>query len=404
VVTTFTPPGSFPHRTTGARLTQGLRLQFGPAGGLAWGGIPLLLVRPPVLLVHGLMGNEKAFLNEYVHEFVDSFAVYFADYGSENVSGFDRIYSALPREINRVLRGYRDGNHQWPGRRESAGLHLPELRGRHIAATKVDIIAHSMGGLATRWYITEALEGTPLTPRFITYPASSGLGTINGTGFRRLVGTRPPEYRFRRLTNFMRGDIRKIVTQGSPQLGSPLGNYVIHDLLHDDYANVNGQAAVIFDVIAHIGEQAPENSLYGEFGHAIYDLSQGSSANALLQYTPPEPVPVHAIASVTLPQDPDWLVLIGSFFEEYCPNFSAATSDTIVPLRSALYGAVNHTMVFGLTHGELNKLPPVAEKISDELLFDFPGNTDEINSFDAAFPVGGDANWPLECDPAPGGE
>jgi len=96
-------------------------------------------------------------------------------------------------------------------------------------------VGHSMGGLALRWYVTDGLMQRSAEPRYIRYPMSAEVtpDTVPSSGFPALQTDRAPEHRFRRPENFMRGDIRKIVTTGSPQLGSPLANYVTHEVCKD---------------------------------------------------------------------------------------------------------------------------------------------------------------------------
>ncbi|MFQ5667670.1 MAG: Ig-like domain-containing protein, partial [Candidatus Binatia bacterium] len=151
-VATFTPPGSFPFKSVpnGAGLTQKLTLTIGPAGSaVPWATRPLLLVRPPVLFVHGLTGSRQAFGKRFVKTFLRNFIAVFADYATESVSGFDRIFKAVPREIEVELARLRSGVHPVDPavpRRVEVGSPA-ELRKKKIAATRVDVVAHSMGGL-----------------------------------------------------------------------------------------------------------------------------------------------------------------------------------------------------------------------------------------------------------------
>jgi pimeloyl-ACP methyl ester carboxylesterase len=438
-VVTYTPPGSFPFRVDGnAGLTEDLKLTVSASGSSeSWADPHLLLVRPPVVFVHGLTGNRDAFGDAFVDLFRENFISAFADYGSRSVSGFDTIFGAVPRLVATELGRWRRGDHATENRYGEVGSGLAGLQRKpqRIAATKVDIIAHSMGGWATRWYVTQDLEQLPDEPRSIQYPASSGLNRIAGRGFPAVSTARLPDERYRRPDNFLRGDIRKLVTTASPQLGSPIANYVTHEIVDDSrslYANPVLQLA-----IRHVGwirDYIPEGAeAASDFGTAVYDLAEGSSAGELAWAHPSAPVPVHAMASVKgagatglladLPARLQRVVeikrailrgLIGSNPEvdpctidptlceavpdlsKYCPQFGPDNSDLVVPLASALYGNPHSTGVEGLDHIEVNSTEnEIATKISTTMLYDQPdGSQSRINNFNLGFPING---WPLNC-------
>jgi len=79
---------------------------------------------------------------------------------------------------------------------------------------------------------------------------------------------------------------------------------------------------------------------------------------------------------------------------DYCPGFADATSDGIVPLESALYGAPKRTIVEGVWHLQLNRSAEVAHRIAAELLYDRPGVAN-ADLFNRGFPSG--QPWPFEC-------
>ena len=435
VVATLTPPDAFPFEVTadGAGLSELLHLTIVPSQEpTPWATQDLLLVRPPVVLVHGLTGNRYAFKDAFAKLFWKRFIVAFADYTGDSVSGFDRIFSAVPREIEAELRRMREGLHSDTTRTGEEGTLVPGLRKKKIAATAVDVVAHSMGGLAVRWFVTEDLAQRPRQPRFIHHPASRALPNpgINGIGWPPIETGRLEAQRFRREANFMRGNIRKIVTTGSPQLGSPLGNVFTHDVCHDDRSCYTGLTLVkLISILGSLTGNVPSEAKNApDFGTAIYDLAQGSVANKLIQDVPSAPVPLHAIAGIkpdatttfdlldryavkflvdpTLLLAPDRQALQEQLDmtpdpTSYCPSFGPSTSDLVVPVESALYGTTHNAVVPGVNHLEINSTPPVAQMIAGDLLVDTDTSTGGVNDFENGFPAG--QPWPLECPPGGGG-
>jgi hypothetical protein len=79
---------------------------------------------------------------------------------------------------------------------------------------------------------------------------------------------------------------------------------------------------------------------------------------------------------------------------KYCPNFDPMTSDLVVPVASARYGNTMQTTIDGFWHLEANKVPDIATRISQGLLYDAPENT-FVNAFNAGFPSG--QPFPLNC-------
>lgn len=92
--------------------------------------------RAPVLMVHGLWGDSQSFqtLNNqllaserYLPEFLK-----IANYKSTNDERFERNQNVVPDEVNSILN---------------------TLLSKRVSCGKVDIVAHSMGGLVTRYYL-----------------------------------------------------------------------------------------------------------------------------------------------------------------------------------------------------------------------------------------------------------
>ncbi len=142
----------------------------------AWSAFKL--VRPPLVLVHGLWSNEKAWDKFPLYkngETRERYSIYRAGYEETSASHFARNAAVVPDTIHEAIKRLRDK--------------APEL-----AVTQADVGAHSMGGVLSR--------------RFIS----------NGT-------SRIPKYKYKE--NFFSGDIHKLVTLDTPHLGSPLAGFLI---------------------------------------------------------------------------------------------------------------------------------------------------------------------------------
>jgi len=145
---------------------------------------PLSLERPPVVLVHGLWSGPNAWTETGFTNFLGrerGFHVRLANYQCvppndwSCASSFD---PGIPIPANKPVSAVRNVIERVRS----------ILRKGEIAVTQVDIVGHSMGGLAARAYIKR------------------------------------PDYKKR--TNFMRGDIHKLITIGTPHLGSEFATFM----------------------------------------------------------------------------------------------------------------------------------------------------------------------------------
>jgi len=154
-------------------------------GGTACAGDELLLVRPPVLLVHGLWGsgntwewrtlptgNGARFLidGRQLPEYV-----YLHDYRLSNAAHLIQNVRPLRRAIDSTLRTFRG---------------LDAATDASVACTQVDLVAHSMGGVISRLYAADV------------------------------------DRNYYRSDNFLAGDIHKLLTLGTPHHGSPWADVV----------------------------------------------------------------------------------------------------------------------------------------------------------------------------------
>lgn len=157
----------------------------------------LILHKPPLVLVHGLFGNQSGwngFRNRITAaQFVADITT--ADYGTQNTAGFDSIYAAVPQAIRTAV-----------GQRRADG----------IAATRVDVVAHSMGTDATRWYMTPSANLSANTDR--------SNNSVEPLLFKTpaIIAGRAAQDEFKRANNFGIGDIRRFVTLGGVHTGTSI--------------------------------------------------------------------------------------------------------------------------------------------------------------------------------------
>jgi pimeloyl-ACP methyl ester carboxylesterase len=161
----------------------------------------LNVIRPPVVLMHGLWSSPSAWdasfdRNDAAHTTVRG------DYKSTNASHFSVNVGAVKKAIDNALK---------------------QFRANMNAATQVDVVGHSMGGILTRLYANSAQNI--------------------------------------RVDNFNLGDIHRIVTLDTPHWGSTLANLLVS--LHTVKP---GLVNTIGDVIGSVKDGA------------VCDLSENSPA------------------------------------------------------------------------------------------------------------------------------
>jgi len=172
---------------------------------------PFILRRPPIVLAHGLWGSPDSFHPDPTespwHDLPGvgfETRLYRVDYEASNQDGYDQNLSKVVDTVETALWDYR------LARDDFAAGHDP-LRGFHgvrYAATRVDVVAHSMGGTITRLWISDANNGLnePRADR-PSFPISIDRSGLNN-------------YRFG--ADYSAGSIRRFVSIGSPFDGSSL--------------------------------------------------------------------------------------------------------------------------------------------------------------------------------------
>ena len=173
----YTPPESF-NQHMGSNRTINVNVSDPNNPASTHLEIPIQIYRPPVVLVHGIWKNSD---NTWVAtEFAKSLACHgfnyaFADYEEHNSETFD--------PCDKVF-----GNYGIESIRNTVHKILEEYHYFSIAASEVDIIAHSMGGLMARGFVQQ------------------------------------PDYKGKE--NYMKGSIHRLITIGTPHFGGPLSKFL----------------------------------------------------------------------------------------------------------------------------------------------------------------------------------
>ena len=138
--------------------------------------VPVEIVRPPVVLVHGLWGDPAGwnFFNissaiSFVNPPDPRFQIYRANYSQTNAAGFAVNAPIVLSEVRNFVRVFKNA--------------------MDVAAVQADIVAHSMGGNIARQFVIE------------------------------------PD--FRTQQNYQKGDIHRLITIDTPHLGSQLANNLL---------------------------------------------------------------------------------------------------------------------------------------------------------------------------------
>ncbi|MGC2110837.1 MAG: hypothetical protein WA655_15055 [Candidatus Korobacteraceae bacterium] len=127
----------------------------------------LTVVRPPLLLIHGLWGSPSSWPSLWDRS-GQSYVTQRADYSSTNAANYSTNYPKVQNFTATTLQAELD---------------------KGYAATQVDVTAHSMGGLLTRLY-----SGSP---------------------------------QFKRPDNFNMGDVHRLVTLDTPHFGASTANLLV---------------------------------------------------------------------------------------------------------------------------------------------------------------------------------
>ena len=196
VAAVYTPPDSFNNQDTGSNITINVNIsdQNNPDAGTLY-ELPIKLYRPPVVLVHGLwMNSDNTWVENnftkinFTNKLTENGFYYaFADYEEHNSETFDPCDNVF-------------GNYGINSIRTTIHDILGQYHYFSIAASQVDIVAHSMGGLMARGFVQQ------------------------------------PDYKGKE--NYMKGSIRRLITIGTPHFGGPLSKFLYEH--RDDWYCTDG--------------------------------------------------------------------------------------------------------------------------------------------------------------------
>jgi hypothetical protein len=252
----------------------------------------LKVVRPPVALVHGIWDKGTSWDKFPLPSSVacnasSNFYVCRINYHNENDKHFVEIAPIVGKRLRAIRDQYR--------------------KERHVAAIQVNVIAHSMGGNVIR-----------------TIPVC-GIGDE----------FRDCSFPYNRADNFFQGDVNKLITIGTPHLGTPMAN-ILFEKQEQNCSSFGFPLGNIRDLF--------QNNLKKPIGGAVKDLRQDSATiNALNIHDPP--FPIHYVVGVASQEDESvannqLLDLVNSWCGDVFPKggirevFAQDESDVIVPALS----------------------------------------------------------------------
>jgi hypothetical protein len=233
----YTPPDQFGSTTTAT--SRSVTLNVTPvAGSTTPVAATVALHRVPVVLVHGILSSDKAWKEDgWIPKLRGlGYRATTINYGSSDLTSFSDVESKSVRTV-----------------RSAIGNVLKDLNASGVAASRVDAIGHSMGGLLIRQ-----------------------LGMH-------------PDY-LKDTSSAYRGVVRRLVTIGTPHLGSPWAT-LIAPLVEVATA---GLARFLVNLVL------PDLNI-----SAVRDLMSGSAATQSILNSP---VPTHSIVGVTSPDPPPTMI------------------------------------------------------------------------------------------------
>jgi len=132
--------------------------------------ITTTIVRPPVVLIHGLWSSAASWSDDFLRRTkpANLYTTYAADYAATNAASFATNQARVQGFVAEAIR---------------------QIRGKQYAATQADVIGHSMGGILTRLY--------------------AGL----------------PQYT--RVDNLNMGDVHRMITLDTPHIGTNFANLLV---------------------------------------------------------------------------------------------------------------------------------------------------------------------------------
>lgn len=165
-------------------------------------GLPFQLRRPPVILAHGLNSSPATWNTNVWTDAIQSpglaTRIFKLDYEATNDQGYDTNWVRIPPLVDQVIADYRSG----------AIDNNPT--GLRYAASRVDWVGHSMGGVLMRVYACGLEANQPRKPN---------------ENHRWIIVDRTTEtHEYLNPQNWYAGPVRRFISIGSPFDGSGLAN------------------------------------------------------------------------------------------------------------------------------------------------------------------------------------
>lgn len=154
------------------------------------GRVDFVLRRPPVLLAHGLRSGPDAWSPDIWKPEILKTKIYKLNYEQTNEDGYDYNYYRIGGMIDFILDDYRHG----------------KIDGKRYAASRIDYVGHSMGGVLARLFVSDA--------RAVHAERKEGHNAIRLNRPHGLVGG------YLRYDNWYAGYFRRFISIGSPFRGS----------------------------------------------------------------------------------------------------------------------------------------------------------------------------------------
>jgi len=241
--------------------------------GIEKGEIDFILRRPPIVLVHGLMGSALNYWG--AAQYSESLGyplptrLYYVDYESMNTRGYAENLYTLHNMLEAALADFRLARNDTPNHKVA---HNPSRGFGDVryAATRVDVVGHSMGGQIARTYVSNLGNTTP--PTMFTVHRGGAWPTA---AFGR--GAPPDDWRNISARNYGAGAVRRLITLGSPFKGSPIGN-ALEGMLEPTQENI--------DTLSLLGQSARIRSQ--EFFRKLWE--DPNNLPQPFQYIPPTAV------------------------------------------------------------------------------------------------------------------
>ncbi|MCP4906549.1 MAG: alpha/beta hydrolase [bacterium] len=200
----YTPPTEFdltgPHSSSERSLHLAVRIERTQSESVVISK-EIVLVKPPVVLVHGINSGPSAWTNfQTAFETAYGFRTYTVDHSGGSYSSGAPTYGGNgdPHDVYHFVRGGVPG---LDGVSEALEYfrtgHSSAHPGKKIAVAKVDIVASSYGGLLSRWYTEQAADYA--------------------------------------------GDVRKLITMGTPHRGTPITNMNVEAFANPTIAAADAQ-------------------------------------------------------------------------------------------------------------------------------------------------------------------